>query len=106
MTQRELAGMLSLSVNSVSMYERGLSTPSDEVKLELARIFHVSLDYLMGNTDGEAFGTGEPFRTPSGEHSEIMMMKSLSPEAQAEVEGFIEYLKEKYHIDCVCYTVV
>lgn len=99
MTQKELAEKLSLSVNSISMYERGLSTPNDDVKIRIAQIFHVSLDYLLGNTD-------EKVQNPSGLCSELMMLKSIPPEAQAEVRGFADYLKEKYHIDCACYTIL
>lgn len=106
MTQKDLADKLSLSVNSISMYERGLSTPNDDVKLKIAQMFHVSLDYLMGNNQEEPTGPQDPALSASGLHSEIMMMQSLTPEAEVEIQGFIAYLKEKYHIDCACYTVL
>ena len=41
MTQKELATFLSVSLNSVSLYERNLSTPDDEMKIKLAQLFNV-----------------------------------------------------------------
>lgn len=47
-TQAELAEMLSLSPLTISSYECGRSAPDDATKVKLAKIFGVSLDYMLG----------------------------------------------------------
>ena len=91
MTQKALADELSVSINSISLYERDLSTPTDEVKLKMAQIFHVSLDYLMGNSKAPT--------TTEAANSSLVLMQQLPPEAFAEIKSFIDYLKEKYQFD-------
>lgn len=49
-TQEKLARRLHVSRSSVLAYEQGVSQPSCEVLLQLAELFDVSLDYLMGRT--------------------------------------------------------
>ena len=50
--QTELAKRLNLSSSaSISQYESGERTPSDDIKLKMSEIFNCSLDYLMGKTD-------------------------------------------------------
>lgn len=54
LTQIELANILNIQNSTLSQYETGLRTPSDEVKIRIAKYFSVSLDYLMGiNNDLE-----------------------------------------------------
>lgn len=36
---------------TISMYETGNSTPSDEIKLKITEYFNVSVDYFFGKTD-------------------------------------------------------
>lgn len=47
-TQRELAAKLHIANSTLCQYESGARTPSDTVKKELANIFGVSIDYLLG----------------------------------------------------------
>lgn len=47
-TQRELAAKLHIANSTLCQYESGARTPSDAVKKELANIFGVSIDYLLG----------------------------------------------------------
>lgn len=48
MTQVELAKRLGITRSSVNAWEQGISCPSTTYLVELARIFHVSTDYLLG----------------------------------------------------------
>lgn len=51
LTQSELARMLGLSRSGVNAWEMGLSIPSTQYVVELAKTFHVSTDYLLGMED-------------------------------------------------------
>lgn len=48
MTQTELAKRLSITKSVVSYYELQERTPSPSVLIQLADIFHVTTDYLLG----------------------------------------------------------
>ena len=48
MTQADLARILGLSRSGVNAWEMGLSIPSTQYVVELAKNFHVSTYYLLG----------------------------------------------------------
>ena len=48
LTQAELARRLSVTRSSVNAWEMGISIPSPQFIVEIARIFKVSTDYLLG----------------------------------------------------------
>ena len=48
MTQADLAKELSFAPLTISAYERGRSVPDDATKVKIAKIFNISLDYLLG----------------------------------------------------------
>ncbi|WP_101698175.1 helix-turn-helix domain-containing protein [Clostridium minihomine] len=48
MTQAQLAQKLGISASAVGMYEQGRREPDSELLARLARLFHVSTDYLLG----------------------------------------------------------
>ncbi len=48
LTQQKLGELLGVSKSVVSYYELQERTPSPEVLVKLASIFHVSADYLLG----------------------------------------------------------
>lgn len=47
-TQLQLANKLGLTRSSVNAWEQGISVPSTQYVVELAKIFNVSTDYLLG----------------------------------------------------------
>lgn len=51
LTQKQVADRIGLAISAVSSYESGYRYPSYETLIKLARIFHVSTDYLLGITD-------------------------------------------------------
>lgn len=51
MSQEKLAETLSKSVSLISLYEGGHRVPPPDVLYQLAELFHVSSDYLLGLTD-------------------------------------------------------
>ncbi len=48
LTQTELAKKLGITRSSVNAWEMGISVPSTQYVVELAGIFKVSTDYLLG----------------------------------------------------------
>lgn len=48
MTQSDLAKKLNITRSSVNAWEMGISVPSTTYIVELAQLFHVSTDYLLG----------------------------------------------------------
>lgn len=53
MTQQNLADRLGVSFQSVSRWENGITYPDIELLPSIARLFSVSVDYLLGDDDGE-----------------------------------------------------
>lgn len=48
-SQKQVAERVGLSPAIISSYELGTRTPSTETILSLARLYHCSTDYLLGN---------------------------------------------------------
>jgi len=48
LTQADLARQMGLTRSSVNAWEMGLSVPSTQYVVELAKTFRVSTDYLLG----------------------------------------------------------
>jgi len=47
LTQTQLAKLLNISQDSISLWERDISLPTVDYVIELCRIFDVSADYLL-----------------------------------------------------------
>lgn len=61
-TQAQLSKKLGLTKSVVSAYENGIRLPSYDVLIEIANIFNVSTDYLLGvnrNTELDLSGLSE-----------------------------------------------
>ena len=48
LTQQQLGNLIGLSKTVISYYELRTRTPSPDVLIKLAAVFHVSADYLLG----------------------------------------------------------
>ncbi len=53
-TQQHMAELLFINRRTYSSYETGVRSMSPEILIKLARIYNVSVDYLLGLTDEKA----------------------------------------------------
>ena len=83
MTQQELADRLGLTKYTISSYETDKSDPSDEIKMQLAQIFDVSVDYLLGLVN-------QRLSFMDLERAVLLPVDSL--ELRQEVEQYVEIL--------------
>lgn len=51
LTQKQVADRIGLAISAVSSYESGSRYPTYDTLIKLARMFHVSTDYLLGIAD-------------------------------------------------------
>ena len=51
LTQKQVADWIGLAISAVSSYESGSRYPTYDTLIKLARMFHVSTDYLLGIAD-------------------------------------------------------
>ena len=56
---RDLSKVLDISYSSLGKYERGEQQPSFETLSKIANYFNVSIDYLLGNSDGRIISDQE-----------------------------------------------
>jgi len=89
--QEDLATILGVQKATVSHYETGKTEPSDKVKIEIAKFFDISMDYLIGIID-EAV----PYY-----RSEIYMKipKNIKREEREILEKFIAFIDHMHNYD-------
>ena len=54
LTQKQLGELIGVTKSVVSFYELRERTPSPEVLIKMASVFHVSSDYLLGIEKGKS----------------------------------------------------
>lgn len=91
LNQEECAALLGISKNSLSKYENNINDPDDKLKLKIAELFNVSLDYLMG-----AASVNRPLH-PTG--MLVLVCDNLPQGAKDELMALLKDLKKKYHLD-------
>lgn len=88
MTQKDLADYLSISVNSVSLYERDMIQANDDIKIRIAQLFNCSMDYLMGLSDKRNEAAAEAMM--------FFCYQDLPEDARTELETFLSKFQHKY----------
>ena len=53
LTQVDVANKLGISQPAYASWERGIKKPTQENLVKLSKIFYVSVDYLLGNTENK-----------------------------------------------------
>jgi len=84
--QEDLAKILGVSAKSVSLYERELRSPPDDIKIQLSKYFIVSVDYLMGLSEVEQFD----------EKRYLILTEGTTDDIKFMVKEYAEYLSCKH----------
>ena len=82
-SQEQLANKLNVSASSIGMYETDKREPSDEIKTKIAKIFDVSIDYLIGKSD---IKNPEQQEDPLGLAKIGFNMKDYTPPTETQKE--------------------
>ncbi|MCY8144343.1 helix-turn-helix transcriptional regulator [Bacillus haynesii] len=96
LTQEELAKRVKTTKGTISNYENGYSTPSNEMLSDLADALDTTTDFLLGRTDNanNNLGTINEFNDPDLQIA-FKEASDFSEEARKQAIDFIRYLKEK-----------
>lgn len=79
LTQKQLADQIGITKSVVSFYELRERTPSPDILVKLAAVFHVSTDYLLGIEKGKSID-----------------ISGLDSEDKKAVRMVVEQLRKKY----------
>ena len=88
MTQDELAAALNINKHSISSYERDRSEPPDAIKIQIAKFFGVSIDYLLGLTNDP-----NPY---DGTRSVLCLPSKFPDHAKQSLQDYADFLTQKY----------
>lgn len=99
MSTTAVAAKLGIAKTTVSYWRQNPATaPKTEQLLKIAQFFHVSTDYLLGNTDIQ----NAPCEASPEQIAKVALFggsEEVSEQAWSEVEDFVKYIKQKYHIE-------
>ncbi len=87
LSQDDIAKILGVSHYTVSSYECNRSDPDDKSKIKLAKLFDVSIDYLIGLID-------EPFSYNRSKNI-ISTPKNFDKDDIEKIKSYIEFLEFK-----------
>ena len=103
LTQEELAEKLNISQKSISKYETGARKPSFETLTEMAKLFNVSTDYLLGISDSRTGNSGLFADTPFPRRTIVSAIRlwigktGFGDDEIAEMLGISEELLKSYY---------
>ena len=80
MTQKDLASKVGVTKSVISYYELSERSPSPEMLVKLANLFHVSTDFLLGRKQGEG---------------DFVSLSGLTESDQYLIRSLIASLREK-----------
>ena len=83
--QRDLAKILGVSESTISLYEREMVSPPDDIKIKLIKYFNITMDYLMGLSDIANHNYKNYLILPEHINNEIMLM----------INEYVDYLLNK-----------
>ncbi len=76
MTQQELGDLINVTKVSICCYEKGTRTPTIETLMELTKVFHVDVNYFLGQDKYVVAESSETYGIPMAKE-EIEIIEEL-----------------------------
>lgn len=97
MTQKDLSTLIGLTPKMISFYENEQRTPPVDILIQLAHIFHVSIDYLVGETS--ATNSEKINLTHSITWNDVQLNFPNAIQTTEDTRELLEYYSELSHIN-------
>lgn len=94
MTGQQLGEKLFVSKSAISHWESGRSEPTINVMIQIANLFNVSLDYLLGRSNERIVNPEDKEKIDKG----LLIITNagdLDDEDRKQINDFVEFLKSK-----------
>lgn len=95
LTQKELGEKLKLSKSNISKYESDDVEPNIQTINDIAGMFDVSADFLLGLSDVKR----QAYQQQQQNNPTLNSIDNLSDESRKELENYIKFLEMKDGID-------
>ncbi|PFW04155.1 XRE family transcriptional regulator [Bacillus thuringiensis] len=90
MTQQQLADFLDIEKSNISRFESGKQSPSSDNRVKMAKLFNVSVDYMLGLSEHKSLDK-EKSEKISKEAANLMeKINKLPPEKRKLIENLID----------------
>jgi transcriptional regulator with XRE-family HTH domain len=90
MTQQQLADVLEIEKSNISRFESGKQSPSSENKVKMAKLFNVSVDYMLGLSEHKTLNHDKSEKI-SKEAADLMeKINKLPPEKRQAIMNLID----------------
>ena len=98
MARDDLAKRINIQYSALSKYESSAREPDFETLVQIARVLHVSVDYILGCTDDQIRLQRKGFDADA--ESLLLKYQTLSEEAKERIQNQVafEYAQERAHI--------
>lgn len=96
--QEDIAKKLNITKSAYGYYEQGKTTPDANTLSELSKIFNVSVDYILGNTDNMTSlnnNIDDEFTVLLNDPELLLAFKDLINLSDTDKQEIINYIKFK-----------
>ena len=93
MTQEYVASRLNVARSTIAGYETKNRQPSHEKLTSLASLFHVTVDYLLDDTDSIEVNSSQGMVFSETEKELVLKYRRLSAQSKKELESYIQLLE-------------
>lgn len=94
LTQRAIAKLLNVSQGTYNNWENSNTQPSIEQLIQLSRLFKVSIDYIVRNSDD--YGSMPSSNDLTAEQKKLLeLFDTLSPEGKTSLLSFLNAVARK-----------